>query len=47
MRKRPEPIFERADVDAVLGALLDIRRELTKIRNILQEDDGDEEGSDT
>jgi hypothetical protein len=43
---RSEPVVERVDVDAVLVALMDIRTELTRIRNILEEDDGSEERPD-
>lgn len=35
-------MVEREDVDAVLAALFDIRRELIRIRTILNEDDGEE-----
>lgn len=41
-------MFERADVDAILSGLLDIRRELIRIRVALEEDDdGEEEEEDT
>ena len=43
LRRRPEPVFERADVDAILSGLFDIRVELTKIRKALEDDDGEEE----
>ena len=35
-------LIERADIDAVLAALFDIRYELDQIRIILKEDDGEE-----
>jgi hypothetical protein len=34
--------IERDDISAVLAALFDIRRELIRIRTILNEDDGEE-----
>lgn len=40
---RHEQLFERADVDAILSALLDIRRELAAIRRLLEDGDGEEE----
>ena len=45
LRPRPEPVIERADVEAILSAMFDIRAELTKIRKALREedDDGEEE----
>jgi hypothetical protein len=39
---RRRPILEREDVDALLAVLFDIRRELRRIRHLL-EDDGEEE----
>jgi len=33
----------RQDIDAILAALLDIRREVTAIRHLLEEADGGEE----
>jgi|KBSMisStandDraft_5_1062788.scaffolds.fasta_scaffold780129_3 hypothetical protein len=45
MWKKAEPIVEREDVDAALAALMDIRRELVRIRTMLEEDD-DPEGTD-
>jgi len=47
LRRRPEPLVERADVDAILRALFDIRVELTKIRELLEEDDDGEEEEET
>jgi len=45
--RRPEPLIERADIDAILSAMFDIRVELTKIRKALkEEDDGEEEEED-
>jgi hypothetical protein len=38
-----EPVIERADVDAILGALFDISRHLEAIRLVLEEDDDGEE----
>jgi hypothetical protein len=38
-----EPAIVREDVAAIMGALLDIRREVTKIRQLLEEPDGGEE----
>lgn len=43
LRRRPEPVFERADVDAIFSGLFDIRVELTEIRKALEEDDDGEE----
>ena len=43
LRRRPEPVFKRADVDAILSGLFDIRAELAKIRKALEEDDHGEE----
>ncbi len=45
LRRRPEPVIERADVEAILSAMFDVRAELTKIRKTLREedDDGEEE----
>ena len=43
---RRQPILERADVDAILKVLFDIRRELARIRRVL-EDDGEEEETDS
>jgi hypothetical protein len=44
LRARPEPPFEREDVDAILNGLFDIRRELIRIRvAVEEEDDGEEE----
>ena len=43
MLRRPEPVFERQDVDAILGALYDIRVELAAIRRLLREDDDGEQ----
>jgi hypothetical protein len=40
------PIVEREDVDAMLAVLFDIRRELRRIRHLL-EDDGEEEEEET
>ena len=42
MRWSRRGAVERADVDAVLAVLFDIRRELAEIRIILGEDDGEE-----
>ena len=42
-------MIERADIDAILGGIFDIRAELRRIRAILQEDDdgeGEEEEGD-
>jgi hypothetical protein len=39
-------VFDRADVDAILAGLLDIRRELAGIRALLKEDNDDEEEAD-
>jgi hypothetical protein len=44
MRQKPEPAFDRADVDAVLAALIDIRRELAEIRILLSDGDEEEQG---
>jgi len=45
--RRPGPLIERADIDAILSAMFDIRVELTKIRKALkEEDDGEEEEED-
>jgi hypothetical protein len=38
-----EPVVDRDDVAAILGALFDIRAELRKIRRLLEEDDDPEE----
>ena len=46
MWRKPETVVEREDVDAVLAALIDIRRELIRIRTMLEEDD-DAEGTDS
>jgi len=35
-------LIERADIDAVLAVLFDIRRELAEIRIILGEENGEE-----
>jgi len=43
LRRRREPVFEREDVDAILGALYDIRVELAAIRLLLREDDDGEQ----
>ncbi len=46
LRHPREPLIERADIDAILGGIFDIRAEL---RRILQEDDdgeGEEEEGD-
>ncbi len=46
--RRPKPLFEREDVDAILNGLFDIRRELIRIRVALEEDDdGEAEEEDT
>jgi hypothetical protein len=37
-----ETLVERADVDAILRALFDIRVELGRIRSLLQGDDGEQ-----
>jgi hypothetical protein len=39
---RRAPVIEREEVLAVLAALLDIRRELTRIRILLEDDDSEE-----
>ena len=41
--KRGDQLLVREDVDAILGALLDIRREVTEIRRLLEDADGEEE----
>jgi hypothetical protein len=41
--RRGDPLLVREDVDAILGALLDIRREVTEIRKLLEDADGEEE----
>jgi hypothetical protein len=41
-RRRCPPAFDREDVDAMFAVLFDIHRELTNIRELL-EDDGEEE----
>jgi hypothetical protein len=46
VRSKPEPLIERRDIDAVLAALFDIRHELSQIRTILKEEDG-EAGEDS
>ena len=43
---RRRPIVEREDVDAMFGALFDIRRDVRAIRHLL-EDDGEEEEEET
>jgi hypothetical protein len=43
--RRP-PNVEREDVDATFAVLFDIRRELRRIRHLL-EDDGEEEEEET
>jgi hypothetical protein len=43
MRNRQDPVFDRDDVNAVLAVLMDIRRELSDIRILLSEEDGEEE----
>jgi hypothetical protein len=48
MEGAPEPVIERADVNAHLLALLDIRAEVARIRTLLEENDvggEEEEGS--
>lgn len=42
VRGKRDSVVERADIDAVLSALFDIRNELIEIRTILKEDDGEE-----
>jgi hypothetical protein len=42
-RPPPEPVIVREDVDAILAAFLDIRREIVRIRSLLEEDDGQDE----
>lgn len=42
-RPRFEPVIVREDVDAILAAFLDIRREVTEIRRAMEEPDGGEE----
>ena len=47
IRRRPEVVFERRDVDAILSGLFDIRRELIRIRAAIEEDEnGEEEEND-
>ncbi len=47
IRRRPEAVFERRDVDAILSGLFDIRRELIRIRVAIEEDEnGEEEEND-
>ena len=41
MWRKPETVLERVDVNAALEALWDIRRELARIRQLLEEDDGE------
>jgi hypothetical protein len=41
--KRPDPVFDREDVNTLLFGVLDVRRELERIRILLSEDDGEEE----
>jgi hypothetical protein len=36
----------REDVDAILAVLFDIKRELTRIREAIEEDDGEEDEGD-
>jgi hypothetical protein len=43
--RRP-PLIEREDVDAILGVLFDLHRELVRIRQALEEDDGREAEED-
>jgi hypothetical protein len=38
-----DQLVVRADVDAILAALLDIRREVSEIRRLLEEPDEEEE----
>lgn len=40
---RSEPVIVREDVDAILAAFLDIRREVTEIRRAMEESGGSEE----
>lgn len=40
--KRGDQLLVREDVDAILGALLDIRREVMEIRRLLEDADGEE-----
>ncbi len=41
--KKPEPVFDRDDVNNLLFTMLDIRRELEHIRILLEEADGEED----
>jgi len=43
IRPAAEPFLVPEDVDAILAVLLDLRREVTKIREFLEGDDGEEE----
>ena len=38
-----EPVIEREDVTAILSVLLDIKGELINIRELLEDEDGEEE----
>ena len=38
-----EPVIEREDVTAILGVLFDIKGELINIRELLEDEDGEEE----
>jgi hypothetical protein len=40
---KPEPVIVRADVDAILRGVFDIRWELDQIRTLLKGDDEEEE----
>ena len=45
-RGAKDPALVRADVVAIMTALLDIRREVTEIRRLLEDDDAEAEEAD-
>jgi hypothetical protein len=40
---QPEPLASHQDVTTIMGLLGDIREEVIRIRQLLEEDDGEEE----